>query len=184
MLKQLARLLLGDYQAFWILARQSVPGGRPIDRPGELVALQATDLAACAQQVLAEQAWYLGPEAKAFGWRVNGELQALCVYWHGARYRPRNFWPLAAEEAKLVQVITAPCARGRGFAGKLIAASADAMAAEGFERLLARVWLTNTPSLRAFRSAGWSRVALVVTGEPPWLNGKPVRLRLGQAPRG
>lgn len=184
MLRQLARFLLGDYQAFWILERRSVPGGGASDRPVELGVLQAADLAACGQQTLAEQAWYLGSEAVAFGWYADDALQAVCVYWYGDRYRSRNFWPLTAKEAKLVQVITAPSARGRGYAGKLIAASADAMADDGFERMLARVWLTNTPSLRAFRSAGWRRVALVITGEPRWLNGKPVRVRLGQAPRG
>lgn len=186
-LKDLARRLigamLGPVEPYRVLrldldTSATAPGGDE-----GLVELDAEALQRCGDTTLAEQAWYLGEHSRAFGWRRNGELAALCVYWWGPRYEQRNFWPLAEGQAKLVQIITAPAHRGHGIAGRLITASAQHMREAGFVRLYARVWHSNAPSLRAFQAAGWRRVATVVRCSPRWRK-KPLRLRWGQRPEG
>lgn len=127
---------------------------------------EEAEVRALPAPLLREQAWYAGAGAQAFLASWRGKPAGLCFYWHGARYRTRNFWPLQEGEAKLVQVIVDPAHRGRGIASALIAASAGAMAAGGFAPLYARVWHSNAPSIGAFRRAGWRRIALVLTALP------------------
>src|SRR5690606_29173819 len=118
----------------------------------------------------------------AIGWACydpSRRIVGLCVYWFGERYKQRNFWPLKDDEAKLVEVITLPEMRGRGLASCLIDHSGDEMFRLGFRRLLARVWHSNTPSLRAFANAGWLPQTTVIDifplGRARWRICYPVR---------
>ncbi|MGH8852132.1 MAG: GNAT family N-acetyltransferase [Casimicrobiaceae bacterium] len=66
----------------------------------------------------------------------------------------------------IVEVVTVPDMCSRGVATHLIAHVADDMLRKGFERLYARIWHSNTASLKAFRHAGWERVATVIEIHP------------------
>jgi RimJ/RimL family protein N-acetyltransferase len=81
-----------------------------------------------------------------------------------------------------VQIVTAPDMRGRGIARALIEHSALAMFQHGFERLYARVWLTNHPSRAAFAAAGWRQIALVMEVNP-LRRARPLRINWGQRPK-
>jgi RimJ/RimL family protein N-acetyltransferase len=124
-----------------------------------------------------EQAGYAGEEALAYACMHEGQIVGLCFYWYGARYLQRNFWPLQSAEAKLVQIITSPRMRGKRVAGTLIASSCDDVMKRGFERVFARVWHSNEPSLRAFAGAGWWRCAKVFDVNP-FRRPQPMRFRL------
>jgi ribosomal protein S18 acetylase RimI-like enzyme len=169
---------LGTVEPYFIL-RLDFPATLPSDAAVRRVTVE--DVEGCRFGEIREQAWYCGDDAASFGWLVDGEIAGLCVYWWGDRYRTRNFWPLAPRQAKLVEVITARAFRGKGIGRRLIQASAAHMQASGFVRLYARVWHSNTPSLAAFRAAGWRRVALVVQCSPGWRR-HPLRLTLGSGP--
>jgi RimJ/RimL family protein N-acetyltransferase len=67
--------------------------------------------------------------------------------------------------------------RGKRIAPALIEASLHDVRRHGFERAYARVWHSNHPSLRAFQSAGWQRVATVVELHP-FGRKKPLRITL------
>jgi ribosomal protein S18 acetylase RimI-like enzyme len=168
-LKPIAAHVLRDYEAYWIFQWQASGAGKAAAVPSALLEvseIEAAQLHALPAQTLREQAWYAGQEARAFLACWQRAPAALCFYWYGERYRARNFWPLRAGEAKLVQIIVDPPYRGRGIATQLIRASAQAMAAERFRALYGRVWVSNAASAAAFRSAGWERIALVCTGLP------------------
>lgn len=170
-LKAVARAVLGDYALYFIYScRQPLAGselGVAVQEPDE------QQIASCADTCLQAQAGYAGLESRAFACQESGQLAALCFYWYGERYRQRGFWPLAEGEAKLVQIVVAPAARGRGLARALISASAQRMFEAGWHTLYARVWHSNVPSWRAFERAGWRRVAIVAEVNPlrrerPW----------------
>lgn len=112
---------------------------------------------------------YDGLDAKGYGILVDGILVCGCWYWYGERYiKDRGFWPLKDKEAKLVQITTAENARGQAFAKKLIFASSQAMNAEGFQCLFARIWWHHVSSERAFVAAGWRRIATVIRFQAPF----------------
>lgn len=172
--KRLARALLGDYGIYYVYCAGNAPS---IVARTTVRAIGAAEVAAARDQLIAAQAGYAGEGARAFAVCEHGTPLAVCIYWFGERYRSRGFWPLADDEAKLVQIVTAPGARGRGLASTLIAASAAAMRDQGWSQLYARVWHSNSPSCRAFEKAGWRRVALVVEVNPLRL-ARPWRMRL------
>jgi GNAT superfamily N-acetyltransferase len=175
LLKPLARRVVRDYEIYWIFRCDAVGPLSPRSAPCTVEQVDEAQVRALSSPLLRGQAWYAGDQTHAFLALHRGEPAGLCFYWFGARYRSRNFWPLQAGEAKLVQVIVDPLQRGRGIATALIAQSAAALTDEGFRRLYARVWHSNAPSIAAFRRAGWRRIALVVTGQLP---GTRPRLRV------
>lgn len=174
LLKAVLRKILGEYSLYWVYGARRPQAGTP---PGGGVReLDARELVQSPDPYLAEQAGYAGEGARAFGLPLDGELQAVCFYWYGERYRPRGFWPLGPTEAKLVQIVTTQAARGRGLATALIAGSTCRMFEGPWSALYARIWHSNGPSLAAFEKAGWRRVAFVAEVNPLRL-GKPWRLR-------
>lgn len=162
LLKSLLHKLLAEYSIYWIYRcdKQDLPADS--DSLPPIHALSAKESETLPPGAMQDQAGFLGTEAKAYTFRENNRVTAICIFWYGQRYATRNFWPLKPGEAKLVQVITDPDFRGKGAATALIHQASKAMLSEGFERLFARVWHSNTPSLKAFERAGWKRVSLAI----------------------
>ncbi|TFW24871.1 GNAT family N-acetyltransferase [Massilia arenosa] len=184
LLKRMLRWLCGEYSIYVILtkacAEAQVPGSIPAG--GTIVPVDREMVAASADPDIRAQSFYAGEGALGYGCRgPDGQLAALCFYWHGERYRKRNFWPLKEREAKLVEVITASSMRGKKIAPALIEASLHDVGQQGFERAYARVWHSNEPSLRAFQTAGWQRVATVIELHP---FGRKKALRITRPARG
>lgn len=182
-IKKLIHLIIGEYAPYLIFGRNckqeiNVPisGAAPGFRELDTETLEAINSA-----FVQEQCWYGGTETNCFAYFHEGEIAGLCFYWHGERYKTRNFWPLKAGEAKLVQIIVPPEMRGRGIASKLIAFSANEMARKGFDRLYARIWHSNDPSIKAFEHAGWQRIAFVLEINP-FRSNRPIRLQKRIAP--
>lgn len=177
--KRFAHVLLGDYSPYFIYCGPEPDNGTPQtdEHPDFSVQkIDDSDLAASDSFLLREQHPYLGEGTVGYGCFIDGQLAGACFYWHGKRYLQRNFWPLSKGEAKLVQIVTIPEMRGRGVARQLIAGSYQQMRKAGFTRVYARIWHSNTPSIRAFQRAGWQRIALVVEINP-LRRERPLRLR-------
>jgi GNAT superfamily N-acetyltransferase len=173
-LHSFAGRILGEYSLYRMYSADPVEVAEldgngyvlgPITDICEIECSQDPDLRAVVQ--------YCGDEALAFGaWR-DGKLAAVCSFWFGARYATRNFWPLQAHEAKLVQIVTSEAFRGRGIASRLIAYASRQMGKLGFCRLYARIWHSHGASVCAFRRAGWKYAGLVIEIFPfgakkPW----------------
>ena len=176
--KSVARVLLGDYSPYyiyqWNCSEDAIPPSE--DHFLEVRLVDETTLKSLGDARLNEEAGYCGSESLCFGCFFNSQLVGVCFYWFGNRYRTRNFWPLKELEAKLVQIIVIPEMRGRGVARMLIRGSALEMAHQGFSSLYARIWHSNHPSLRAFESAGWHRIAFVLEVNP-FRTSHPIRIR-------
>ena len=169
--------LLGDYSFYRIFASPTEPAFADTAEASCAVAVDRNALEAARFPEMREQSWYAGTGAHVFAWMQDQDIVAVCAFWHGDRYAERAFWPLESKEAKLVQIVVEAAHRGQGIAPRLIAQSAARMHALGFARLYARVWHSNSPSLRAFEAARWMRIASVV--EVRFLGlGPRMRLRL------
>lgn len=165
LLKWLAQRLLGDYVIYRVVAFDVRSTGSTPAEDG-IVEVDATAVRASGDALVREQAGFCGDGANVFAVIESGRIVALAAYWHGERYRSRNFWPLQPGEAKLVQIVTVADRRGAGLATRLIQASACRMAELGFGRLYARIWHSNHPSLAAFARAGWHGIATVIELQP------------------
>jgi RimJ/RimL family protein N-acetyltransferase len=118
---------------------------------------------------------YGGEDSHLFGiFRDDGILVCVQCVWFGDRYRRQAFWPLEADDAASVHLVTAAPERGRGLATRLKQRSAERLREMGFVRLYSRIWWTNTASLRVSEKAGWTQVGTVLEFDLPWLKG-PVR---------
>jgi ribosomal protein S18 acetylase RimI-like enzyme len=167
--KKLARLFFGDYAAYRIYASPASTAASSLASPCPAFRVASVDrlaLQASLDPLMREQSGYAGSGAQAYACFDGERIVGACFYWFGERYRQRNFWPLAQDEAKLVQIIVLPEMRGHGIASMLVAASWNDMTERGFCRGWARVWHSNTPSSCAFERADWRRVALVIEINP------------------
>ncbi len=174
LLKSSLYAVLGPYELYRIYQADPSRPGRP-PSTADAVAFESLGsdgrrIAGAPDPAIARLAARGGEEAFGYAAFLRAEPVAAVWFWAGDRYRrERGFWPLGRTDAQLVQVTTAANARGRGIASALIAYASADMTARGYERLFARIWWSNTPSVRAFKRAGWRQVAFVATVRPPWL---------------
>lgn len=179
LVKRVAHNLLGDYSAYYVYASPNESKTSQRYESKSKFSVRTVDehaLQSSAEPLLREQAHYLGQESHAYACLFDDRIAGVCIYWFGERYRKRNFWPLKEGEAKLVQIVSVSEMRGRGVATALIATSCCDMKERGFRRTYARIWHSNTASLRAFERAGWMRVALVLEINPLHRQ-RPIRVR-------
>lgn len=113
---------------------------------------------------------YGGEGSHLFGiFRDDGALVCVQCVWFGDRYHRQAFWPLEANDAASVHLVTAASERGKGLATRLKQRSAERLRKMGFVRLYSRIWWTNTASLRVSDKAGWTRVGTVLEIHLPGL---------------
>jgi GNAT superfamily N-acetyltransferase len=165
------RLLLGDYECYEIYALPLTGLAQSdlsqwTDQGFEFRTLETEDLTSSPHEDIRARAFYGGAGADGFGVFKDGELISLQWFWHGDRYRQRNFWPLEEDEAKSVELFTLDAHRGRGIATALKAYSAEEMKARGYARLISRIWHSNWPSRRVSEKLGWLNIALVTVIYP------------------
>jgi RimJ/RimL family protein N-acetyltransferase len=167
-IKQIAKILFGDYSIYHIYSLSNEGQYRKLENltDARFTVLEEEEVMQSKDQLIRDQTMYHGGDACAYGCVIGSEIVGLCYFWYGERYRTRNFWPLAEGEAKLVQIVVIPAMRGRGIASELIAFAAKDMSERGFHRLYARIWHSNTPSLKAFERASWDKVATVAEINP------------------
>lgn len=178
--KKLAHILLGEYSAYYVYAQSAkgaLQAATQITSNFSVQKVDASIIYAHTNPIINEQADYAGIESHAYACFDEDRIVGVCFYWFASRYLKRNFWPLAPGEAKLVQIISLPEMRGRGVATTLVVRSCADMMQQGFHQTYARIWHSNTPSLRAFERAGWGRIALVIEINP-LRRSRPFRLRL------
>ncbi|WP_153147807.1 GNAT family N-acetyltransferase [Dechloromonas sp. H13] len=181
--KALIRTLGVEYCCFRVfsLDLDSLPEPPTLPQGYRCAEVTGDEVREARQPTIQSEAWYSGEDALGFGVFFGSELVALQWIWFGEGYRRRrNFWPLERNEAKSVELVTAPEHRGLGLATCLKQFSARQLAARGFVRVYSRIWWNNWPSIRVSEKAGWKAVALVVELKTP-LRSRPFRFqwRLG-----
>jgi ribosomal protein S18 acetylase RimI-like enzyme len=164
-LRSIARTVFGDYALYRIYAIDAENCTPSESSDLEFVELNTPDDLGGDPEMRKLDA-YLGEEAFGFGARVGDQLATACFFWTGRRYKQRSFWPLADNEAKLVEIRTIPQQQGKGAASRLIRHASHEMAQRGYQRLYSRIWHSNHASIRAFAKAGWRYIAFVTEVAP------------------
>jgi GNAT superfamily N-acetyltransferase len=161
-LKTLALLILREYSFYHIYSLTDTD-----EQPSPIAELrfesiEKKEIDNSSDMMIIEQAWYHSQGTYAYACMEDSRIVGLCFFWYGEGYRKRNFWPLADQEANLVQLFVLPEMRGRGIGRNLIQFAIQDMFRKGFKRVYARIWRSNTSSLQAFRHAGWNHIATVI----------------------
>lgn len=96
----------------------------------------------------------------------HGTPLSVAHFAEPAQYDRQSTWPLRPGEVALMDIATEDAARGRGLAGQLIRSATRHYLAQGHQRLIAFIWWSNRPSLRAFEKAGWKRIGYSLEVRP------------------
>ncbi len=156
-----------DYACFRIYVSppaEGATGDEPeMFRDYRVAEIAAADLERSPHVEIRQCVDYLGPDAVVYGaYGSDGDLSCVQCFWFGERYRKISFWPLEADEAASMHLVTAPPAQGKGLATFLKRETAAPMRQRGFSRLYSRIWWTNHSSLRVSEKAGWSHVGTII----------------------
>lgn len=104
-----------------------------------------------------EHAWYFDKFACVYGTYIGNELVCICSFWiSGHPSMPRRFSTLIKNEAVMVDLLTAPDYRGKGYALAITRFAENDLFLKGYNKLWTWVWHSNTPSIRVFGKAGWN----------------------------
>jgi GNAT superfamily N-acetyltransferase len=161
--KSVLSRLTAEYRINWIFA--SAYGQSGVAKPAAV--LQPSDawieaLASSPSDQVRKSAEYA--RCGMAGYVIVEQDRPVCVahFAEPHEYERSATWPLKEGEAALMDIATEEAERGRGLAVDLIRATSDAYQTKGHKRLLAFVWWSNTPSVRAFSKAGWRRIGLAL----------------------
>jgi GNAT superfamily N-acetyltransferase len=163
-MKALAKRLLGrlvqEYRINWIYAADMPPatGADHLAEP-ETAAHRATFAASTTDKVRKSQS-YAKVGLAGLVLTEAGRPMSVAHFAETDHYDRHGTWPLKPGQVALMNIATEEAARGRGLAAKLIQAATCHYLAKGSTRLIAFIWWSNTPSLRAFTKAGWKRIGL------------------------
>lgn len=165
--KRVLKCLLGrvtsDYRINWIYATDTLPvsDDEAFSIEPETAAHRAALRASSTGKMRNSQNY---ADAGLIGLVLTETGQPLAVA-HFAevnQYGRFSTWPLKNGEVALMDIATEESERGRGLAPRLIRAATRHYMTQGRKRLIAFVWWSNNPSIRAFKKAGWRRIGCSV----------------------
>ena len=174
--KTVVKILFGGYRINRIYRLTAARIDLPVSPTVILQRIDAPLPAAAVDPKLLERFSYAGDDAYGFGLFVSGELACLCWFWGQRRFNDPLLWMLEEDEAILVDIMTTPKHRGRGFGALLVSYAANEMLKKGMRRLYTWMWHTHRASVRTFEKAGWSQIAWVVEIHPFGMS-RPLRIR-------
>ncbi|WP_158266472.1 GNAT family N-acetyltransferase [Allosphingosinicella deserti] len=161
----MAAALLTDYRVNWIVASPAQRASAPAR--GDVAAAMLDDEGAAAlgrspTHKVRNSLSYTRAGLQGRVLMLGSQIVAIAHFAAFGSYEFGSIWPLGAEQIALVDIVTEERFRGRGFAARLIRDACDHYQQLGVDSLIAFIWWTNGPSIRAFRKAGWTRVGLSV----------------------
>lgn len=157
--KRLVGLCVSEYRINWIYAARVIP--RPGDDGPVLESETAAHRAAlCSSSTAKMRNSQRYAKAGLAGLVLveAGRPVSIAHFAETSQYNRASTWPLRNNEVALMDIATEADARGRGLAPNLIRAATRRYLTEGRGRMIAFIWWSNTPSLRAFKKAGWKRI--------------------------
>lgn len=103
-------------------------------------------------------------KASLSGFVLEDEAIPVCVahFANSAQYAYTSTWPITSNQVALIDIVTEENYRGRGLAVQMIEATTSHYLEQGYDKLIAFIWWSNTPSVRAFSKAGWHKIGLSI----------------------
>ena len=160
-LKNVIRWFLDDYQLnriyFLNIACNQNEASVALADGVVITTLNSTDAATkSSDQRMRDHAWYGGEHAIGYGVWENQELVCIAWFWIASHPKiPQRFSDLTEHEAVMVDLLTAPQCRGKGYAVAVARYAAMDLARRGYQRVWTWVWRNNWPSISVFSKAGW-----------------------------
>lgn len=155
--------LTAEYRINWIFASsfgREVPAGNAtvLQPSGEWIEA----LASSPTERMRKSAAYA--RCGMNGYVMVARDRPVCVahFAEPHEYERSATWPLKDGEAAMMDIATEEAERGRGLAVEMIRATSGIYEEKGHKRLLAFIWWSNRPSVRAFSKAGWRRIGLAL----------------------
>ncbi|MBU6395476.1 MAG: GNAT family N-acetyltransferase [Sphingomonadales bacterium] len=173
-IKALLGKVVPDYQINWILAGDAVPEADE----HEVIPASPEHYALIAHSATPKVLGSLSYARQGLAGLVvveNGRPASIAHFARAAEYGRHVTWPLKPNEVALMDIATEEAMRGRGLAVSLIKGATRHYRQAGADRVLAFVWWSNHPSLRAFAKAGWRRIGFSL--EWQW-GGRPLAVRI------
>ncbi len=164
-IKSALNLCFDDYRINWIFASPTETKSSSGKLNDVAVAITAGHRQILANSLTAKMRGSVSFNKSGLdGYVIEQFGQPLCVahFADCARYDRAGTWPLAADEMALMDIATEEEMRGRGLAVRLISATTKLLLEQDKRRLIAFIWWSNTPSVRAFKKAGWRRIGLSI----------------------
>lgn len=162
-LKCLLRRATSEYRINWIYAADTLPDSddEAFSIEPEMAVHRAILRASPTSKMRNSQSY---ADAGLIGLVLTetGRPLAVAHFAEVNQYGRFSTWPLKDGEVALMDIATEESKRGRGLAPRLIRAATQHYLTQGRKRLIAFVWWNNSPSLRAFKKAGWRRIGCSV----------------------
>lgn len=161
--KWLAGCLVSEYRINWIYAADTLPS--PDDNEYVVETERAAYrrvLRTSAASKMRKSQKYADAGLAGLVLVEDGRPLSVAHFADTSQYDRPHTWRLRGGEVALMDIATEEDVRGRGLAPCLIRAATRHYLAHGCKRLIAFVWWTNNPSLRAFKKAEWKRIGLSV----------------------
>lgn len=162
LLKRLAGDMVGEYRINWIYAGSRADSGDSDVRMQQIGPPLRAMLGQSATLQMRKAARY--GESGLLGMAlVEGGVPVCAAHFaQPQQYDRDSTWPLQPGEAALMDIATEEHERGKGHAVSLIRSATASLVQAGQHRLIAFIWWSNHPSLRAFEKAGWHRIGLSI----------------------
>jgi len=166
--KQLVRRVLSnfvDYRLNWIVSQNEMAPSAGLPSSMEVAVPDHQHLLTFSQHPDGKVRRALSFEragCRSFVLLEGSEPACLIHFADLPKYDSQTTWPLADDEVALVNVITLPAYRCRGFASILIAEATASLVPEYYKRAIAYIWWNHQTSLRAFKAAGWSQIGISI----------------------
>lgn len=162
-LKRLLHRATSEYRINWIYAADALPDSddEAFSIEPETAVHRAILRASPTSKMRSSQSY---ADAGLIGLVLaeTGRPLAVAHFAEVNQYGRFSTWPLKDGEVALMDIATEESERGRGLAPRLIRAATRHYLTQGRKRLIAFVWWSNSPSLRAFKKAGWRRIGCSV----------------------
>ena len=152
-----------DYRINWIFAQNTAVESPALPPSIEIAVFDEQHLAAFARHPDARVRSAMSfDRAGCVGFVLLADAEpAACIHFADrSSYESSSTWPLADNEVALVNVTTLPEHRSQRYASLLIAQATSLLVPSRYRQAFAYIWWNHHASLRAFRNAGWQRVAI------------------------
>lgn len=167
LMRYILKWLLGDYKLFKIYNMKAIVSELPQQLPFRLrPILDRKEIERSNDINIKKWADVNLENSFAFGaWAVGG-IVGICIISPRSCIGRDAVWPLDYYEAELTQISTAKDFRNKGIGSSLIFKASQEMQKKGVCRVFAKVWHSNTASIKAFAKAGWICVGFFIELHP------------------
>jgi RimJ/RimL family protein N-acetyltransferase len=166
LIRSMLHAIFADYRINWIVAAE--PDTLRHKQPSQFVPIIPLSDDHCQRLLHSETDKMRNAVSQAkgglTGFVIADNAQPICVahFATRAQYEYMSTWPITQSQIALMDIATEEDFRGRGLAVQMIEAMTMRYMEQGYDKIIAFIWWSNAPSVRAFSKAGWKKIGFSV----------------------